>query len=86
MWLQMFEMGSFLGDCQSVDSNPSERFWSLFRHFFIPALILTFAHYGTSLLQQKRARKYFTNTPVQRDFPILTFHYSDDSLFGYCHF
>ena len=60
----MFEMVSFLGDYQSVDSNPSEGFWSVFRHFFIPTLILTFAHYGTSLLQQKRIRKYFSNTPV----------------------
>ena len=60
----MFEMGSLLGDCQSVDSNPSEGFWSVFRRFFIPTIILTFAHYGTSLLQQKRIRKYCSNTPV----------------------
>ena len=60
----MFEMGSFLGDCQSVDSNPSEGFWSVFRHFFILTLILTFPYYGTSLLQQKRIRKYCSNTPV----------------------
>ena len=59
----MFEMGSFFGDCQSVDSNTSEVFWSLLRHFFIPTPILTFA-YQTALLQQKRIRKYFSNTPV----------------------